>query len=174
MTTETPLTEFQIVDPLAVEIIASWEKTRAHYERSKEEELQAKIEYCKCGDLLATAKERNRNGWLTWIEANLPTIPVQATSICISTAKKARIVGVENIVLHQRLLQFSPEDLAEEGVVSHINRDPDGTKWFSFFERAVGSFVKQVEFRPVSEWTEAERIAFKQRAEPIVRAWEQL
>jgi hypothetical protein len=172
--TETPITEFQIVDPLAVEIQTAWEKTRAHYEKFKEVELQTKTEYCKCGDLLAAAKERHRNGWSIWMEANLPTIPAQAANICISTAKKARIVGVENIVIHQRLLQFSPEDRAEEEIAPHINRDPDGTKWFSFFERAVGCFAKQIEFRPVQEWTEAERVAFKRRAEPIVKVWGEL
>jgi len=174
MKNEEPLTEFQIIDPLAVEIQSAWEKAGEHFKSSRHEEMQAKVEVCKCGDLLAAAKERHRNAWPIWMETNLPCIPSRAAIACISTARKARIVGIENINLRQMVLPLCGVSQDDDEALPHINRDPDGTKWFSFFERAVGLFAKQLEFRSASEWTVAERVAFKRRAEPIVELYNQL
>jgi len=173
-TTETPLTEFQIIDPLAVEIQTAWEKAFQHAKRCREEDAEMKAAACNLGELLEAAKARHRNEFPLWLATNIPNMSLARANFFISQAKKARLVGLENINGRQLMLNFENQEQPEEESAPHINRDPDGTRWFSFFERAVGCFAKQIEFRPVQEWTEAERVAFKRRAEPIVKVWGEL
>jgi hypothetical protein len=158
---------------LASEILAAYETAQAKAKATTEHAREAIVEACRCGELLATAKAENRKDWNDWLAENLPSITADEANRFISGSKKIKVAGLDNVNNRQLLLFFCNDEPSEDKP-QPINRDPDGTKWFSFFGRAVESFAKQVEFRPVSEWTETERIAFKQRAEPIVRAWEQL
>jgi len=163
----------ELTNTLATEILAAYEAAQAKAKDTSEAAREAILEACRCGELLATAKAENRRIWHEWMGANLPGISADEANRFISGSKKIKAAGLENVNNRQLLLFFCAGDAGEEKDAP-VNRDPDGTKWFSFFGRAVESFAKQIEFRPVSEWTEAERVAFKRRAEPIVKVWGEL
>jgi hypothetical protein len=163
----------ELTNSLASEILAAYEAAQAKAKATTETARDAIVEACKCGELLATAKAENRREWHQWLVANLPGIPIDEANRFISGSKKIKAAGLEN-VNNRQLLLFFCGSAGEEESSAPVNRDPEGTKWFSFFGKAVESFAKQIEFRPVSEWTEAERVAFKRRAEPIVKVWGEL
>jgi ribosomal protein L24E len=163
----------ELTTSLATETLSAYEAAQAKAKAAQEIIRQAILEACRCGELLATAKSENRKAWREWLAENLPSISPEEATRFISGSKKIKAAGLD-YVNNRQLLLFFCNDESDEEKPAPVNRDPDGTKWFSFFGRAVESFTKQIEFRPVSEWTDAERIAFKRRAEPIVKVWGEL
>jgi hypothetical protein len=166
-------TDTQLTETLTTEILAAYEAAQAKAKATTETARDAILEACRCGDLLATAKAENRRIWHEWLATNLPDISPEEANRFISGSKKIKAAGLDSVNNRQLLLFFCAGE-GEEEKAQPVNRDPDGTKWFSFFGKAVESFAKQIEFRPVTEWTEAERVAFKRRAEPIVKVWGEL
>jgi len=166
-------TDTQLTATLTTEILAAYKAAHERARATSEQAREAILEACRCGDLLATAKAENRRIWHEWLASNLPNISPDEANRFISGSKKIKAAGLDSVNNRQLLLFFCTGE-ADEEKPQPVNRDPDGTKWFSFFGKAVESFAKQIEFRPVQEWTEAERVAFKRRAEPIVKVWGEL
>jgi hypothetical protein len=163
----------EIENSLAEEIRNSYEEAQKMALRVTVNARAAITEACKCGELLETARSQYRRMWAEWLLANVPQVTPEIANRYITGAKKIKQAGMDSINNRQLLLFFATVD-AEEEKLEHVSRDPDGTKWFACFGKAIEAFAKQIEFRPASEWTVAERVAFKRRAEPIVELYNQL
>jgi hypothetical protein len=163
----------EIIEEIGREIQDSYEAANDYAKKATDHARWAIEEAFRCGKLLETARANNRASWKDWLATNAPQISTDEAARWITGTKKiAQAGGIDALNPRQMLLFFGEDEKGEQE--QQTNRDPDGTKWFSAFGRAVEVFSKQIEFRPITSWTDAERAAFRRRAEPIVKAWEML
>jgi hypothetical protein len=164
----------ELQSTLIAKIIETYRAASDERDKAEEAVKRALVYALECGHYLIEAKTTvARGNWVTWLYENLQTV----ANFEIRTA-----------YMYMKLAEASPEELKDchskkdaylalgmirkdQGLIRHINRDPEGTNWISAISNLTIKVEHFFDTRPLCEWAEEERQILVERLRPLARRY---